>query len=210
MLVAAAVPVAIAAGALVLLGHRQSDHGTPGGHTPPSASQSHQRRSGGASGSPAASVKALPCTESIGTQPPERDMRIVLGVVALPASPGLPRALQTARSGARDPAARLFAKWGLTIRPGARLRLIVPTQLRSRLSISWGNAGEGHRGTTIVVNRCPGPAGAKWLSYAGGYFVRDPICATLIVAADRQRRRIQIGIGTPCPGQRPPPQPTEK
>jgi hypothetical protein len=153
-------------------------------------------------------VRVLPCQELIGTGPPVSGMHVVLGVVALPASPWTRRALQTARSGLRDPRARLFAKQGLVIRAGARFRLIVAGRLRDRLSIGWGNAGEGHRGTTIAVKACSGPRGAKWLAYAGGYFVRDPMCAPLIVAANGQQQRVQIGIGKACEGQRPPPQPT--
>jgi hypothetical protein len=156
-----------------------------------------------------AGVRGLPCRESVGTEPPERGMRSVLGVVALPASPPTRRALQTAKSDLHDPGARLFAKSGLVIRPGARLRLIVPDRLRNALSIGWGNANEDHRGTTIVVNGCPGPSGAKWLAYAGGYYVRHPICAPLIVAAHGQRRQVQIGVGKACPGQRRPPEPTQ-
>jgi hypothetical protein len=155
-----------------------------------------------------ASVRVLPCQEFIGTGPPVSGMHVVLGIVALPASPWTRRALQTARSGLRDPRARLFAKEGLVIRAGARFRLIVAPRMRDRLSISWGNAGEGHRGSTIAVDGCSGPRGAKWLAYAGGYFVRDPMCAPLIVAANRQRQRVQIGIGKACEGQRPPFKPT--
>jgi hypothetical protein len=156
----------------------------------------------------ASGVRLLPCGEFIGTQPPGRGTQVVLGVVALPASPGLGRALQTARSGLHDPRARLFAKWGLVIRPRAHFRLIVPGRLRNQLSIGWGNANEGHVGTTVVVNRCTGAQGAKWLAYAGGYYVRKPICATLIVATGRHERQVRIGVGKACPGQGPPPMPT--
>ena len=135
-------------------------------------------------------------------------MRTVLGVVALPASPQMRRALQTARVGARDSATHMFAKWGLVIRPGARFRLIVPRRLRDRLSLIWGNANEGHRGTTIVVNGCRGPRDAKWLAYAGGYYVRRPMCAPLVIAAHGRRQRVLIGVGKACPGQGPPPQPS--
>jgi hypothetical protein len=157
----------------------------------------------------ASGVRYLPCREFIGTQAPERGMRVILAVVALPASPQIQRALQTGWSGLHDPAARLFAKWGLVIRPRARFRLTIPDQLRHKLSIGWGNAGEGHRGTTIVVDGCAGPRGAKWLDYAGGYYVRHPICAPLIVAAHGQRQRVWIGVGTACRGQRSPPEPTQ-
>ena len=178
-----------------------------GGPPVPSATSGHT--SGHPGGIPASGVRGLPCREFIATQPPANNMRVVLGVVALPTSPHLPLALQTARSNLHDRAARLFAKSGLVIRAGARLRLIVPDGLRSRFSIGWGNAGEGHRGTTIVVDACTGPPGAQWLVYAGGYYVQDPFCASLIVAAHRQRRRVRIGVGNACPGQRPPPQPTQ-
>lgn len=165
--------------------------------------------SGHPGGNPASGVRDLPCREFIATQPPAHNMRVILGVVALPTSPPLRRALQTARSDLHDPAARLFAKWGLDVRAGARLRLIVPNRLRTRFSIGWGNAGEGHRGSTIVVDACSGPPGAKWLVYAGGFYVRDTFCAPVTVAAHQQRRRVPIGVGKACPGQRPPPQPTQ-
>lgn len=156
-----------------------------------------------------AAVRPLPCRESIGSDPAGRDMTVVLGVVGLPASPRLRLALQTARTGSRDPATRLFAKWGLVVRAGARFVLIVPARLRGRLSIGWGNAREGHVGQTIRVPGCLGGRGQRWLDFAGGYWVRSPICAPLIVEARGLRRRVWVGIGTACPGQRPPPQPTQ-
>jgi hypothetical protein len=180
--------------------------GTGGGSSP---SATGGQTSGHSRDIPAAGVRDLPCGEFIDTQPPERDMRVILGVVALPTSPHLGRALQTERSDLGDPAARLFAKSGLDIRAGARFRLIVPDWLRGRFSIGWGNAGEGHVGTTIVVDACRASRGAKWLGYAGGYYVRDPFCAPLIVAAHRRRRQVRIGVGKACPGQRPPPEPTQ-
>jgi hypothetical protein len=158
--------------------------------------------------SQAGSVRTLPCQEVIGTGPPVSGMHVVLGVVALPASPWMRRALQTARSGLPDPRVRLFAKEGLVIRAGARFRLIVARRLQDRLSIGWGNAGEGHRGSTIAVDACSGPRGARWLAYAGGYFIRDPMCAPLIVAANGQQQQVQIGIGKACAGQQPPVEPT--
>jgi hypothetical protein len=136
-------------------------------------------------------------------------MSVVLGVVGLPASPRLRRALQTALTGSRDPEARLFAKWGLVVRAGARFELIVPRRLRDQLSIGWGNAGEGHVGLAISVPGCRGSHGEKWLDFAGGYWVHATICAPLIVASHGRRRRVWIGIGKACPGQLPPPQPTQ-
>jgi hypothetical protein len=175
-------------------------------HSVPSNTQ-HPRTPAHPSPSPITEkgVRMLPCRESIGTQAPPRDMRVVLGVVALPASPGLRRALQTSRTG---PGRRLFAKWGLWIRTGARFQLIVPHALRGQLSIGWGNAGEGHVGSTVMVAGCQAPH-HQWINFAGGYWTTRPICAALIVAAGGQRRRVRIGIGKGCPGQLPPPQPSQ-
>jgi hypothetical protein len=155
------------------------------------------------------SPRYLACGQYIGTGPPARGMRVVLGVVALPATPSTRRALQTSRSTLRDPAARLFAKQGLVIRTTTRFRLIVPAGFLDRLSIAWGSSSDSPRASIFAVNGCAGPAGVSWLAYAGGYYVRDPMCAPLIVAADGRRRRVQIGIGKPCPGERPPPNPTQ-
>ncbi len=156
-----------------------------------------------------ASIRVLPCREAIGNEAPERGMTVALGVVGLPARPRTRRALQTAFTGSHDPAARLFAKWGLVIRAGTDFQLVVPRQLRGRASIGWGNADEGHVGDTIVVHGCRGRQRGEWLDFAGGYWVRSPICLPLTVAADGRRRQLSIGIGKGCPGQLPPPQPTQ-
>lgn len=153
-----------------------------------------------------AAIRLLPCRETAGANAPWQGTSVVLGVVGLPASPHMRRALQTTLTGSRNRAARLFAKEGLVVRAGARFELIVPTRLRDRLSIGWGNAGEGHVGSTISVPGCPG---GKWLDFAGGYWVHSTMCAPLIVESDGLRRRVWIGIGKACPGQRPPPQPTQ-
>jgi hypothetical protein len=153
--------------------------------------------------------RLLPCREAAGADAPWQGMSVVLGVVALPATSHMRRALQTTLTGSRDQAARLFAKEGLVVRAGARVELIVPTRLRGRLLIGWGNAGEGHVGSTISVPVCRDGHGEKWLDFAGGYWVHRTICAPLIVVARGLRRQVWIGIGAACPGQLPPPQPTQ-
>jgi hypothetical protein len=148
------------------------------------------------------SPRYLACGQYIGTGPPPRGMRVVLGVVALPATPSARRALQASPSTLRDPAARLFAKQGLVIRAATRFRLIVPDRFRDRLSIAWGSSSDSRRASTFAVNGCAGPAGVRWLAYAGGYYVRDPMCAPLIVETGGRRQQVQIGIGKPCSGER--------
>jgi hypothetical protein len=194
-IVVAVVVVAVLAGAG---GRHHSVRGNSGSPKPPTDPTQPALSGNG--------TRTLPCDESIGNQSPPRDMRVVLGVVALPASPGLRQALQTSRTGASS---RLFAKTGLSVRAGARFQLIVPIGLRSRLSIGWGNAGEGHVGSIITVAGCRA-AHHQWIDFAGGYWVTRPMCAALIVAAEGRRRRVQIGIGKACPGQLPPPQPSQR
>ena len=158
---------------------------------------------------PAGSGRTLPCHEAIGNQSPPQAMRVVLGVVALPASPGLRHALQTSRIGAPGSGLRLFAKWGLSVRSDTRFELIVPAALRGQLSIGWGNAGEGHFGSIVIDPGCRAPH-HRWINFAGGYWTTRPRCATLIVAANGERRHVRIGVGKACSGQLPPPQPTQR
>lgn len=151
------------------------------------------------SAAPAAEA-ALNCGSLIGSSARVGSMQIVLGVVALPVSPRYP-ALVTSRSGDGNGPLRLFAKTGLLIKPGTTFQLIVPARFTSRLSIGWGAPGTpSHR---LLVGNCPGTGGG-WLAYAGGYWIDHPACVPLIVRAGGRQQQVRIGVGTACPGQRPP------
>jgi hypothetical protein len=154
----------------------------------------------------AAPSVTLPCSDAIASElQPSADNAVILGVVALPTSQTRPSALQTGLSGAPDPSARLFAKEGLEIRAGAAFELIVPDQVANRFSIGWGSPGRRTR--RLIVPGCHGHQ--PWLAYAGGYWARQVGCLPLLVRAGAQEQRVLIGVGTPCSGQRPPPQPTQ-
>jgi hypothetical protein len=130
-------------------------------------------------------------------------LQVVLGVVALPISPGYP-ALQTSLSGDGHGALRLFAKTGLFFRPGATFELIVPAGFTSRLSIGWGTPS--HR---VVVRNCANPGGGGWLALVGGYWIDYPACVPIIVRAGGKQQQVHIGVGKACPGQRPPQGPSQ-
>lgn len=151
----------------------------------------------------------LVCAQDVGTsRRPDPSLQVVLGVAGLPTA-ARAAALQTARTGERDRRIRLFAKTGLLVRAGAAFQLVVPPELTNRLSIAWGNAHPPHG--RLVVSGCGrhGRAGARWLAYAGGYFVPRPECVSLLVVTAHRRQRVRIGLGTPCPGQRPVQGPTQ-
>ena len=152
----------------------------------------------------------LVCNQNIDIRSPgSTGLHTVLGVVALPTAPGY-EALQTSRTGMHG-RLRLFAKTGLVIKPRTRFELRVPAALTSRMAISWGNAGGTPPRSRFVVDNCGrGTAtGSRWLVYAGGYYVSHPACVPLEVVADGRRARVRIGLGTACPGQRPPLGPTQ-
>ena len=73
---------------------------------------------------------ALACGDHIDNNAQAAPLQVVLGVVALPVSPGYP-ALGTSLSGDGNGPLRLFAKTGLVIRPGTRFELIVPARFTS-------------------------------------------------------------------------------
>ena len=52
-------------------------------------------------------------------------------------------------------------------------------------------------------------AGGGWLAYAGGYWIDHPACVSIIVRAGARQQQVDIGVGTACPGQRPPAEPSQ-
>jgi hypothetical protein len=201
LITAAAIAMLLAA---CTSGTGQSSNGKTGpaatsGHTP--------ARTNGLSTSSAtpAAESMLDCGGFIDNNARAAPLPVVLGVVALPASPGYP-ALGTSLSGDGNGPLRLFAKTGLVIRPGTTFELIVPAPFTSRLSIGWGSPDmPSHR---VLVDNCA-DTGGGWLAYAGGYWIDHPACVPIIVRAGGKQQLVHIGVGTACPGQRPPQGPSQ-
>jgi hypothetical protein len=133
------------------------------------------------------------------------DMTVLFDSVALPTSDSYRAALQTSEQGqfAHDRAGRLFAKQGLYFKPGHAFEVIVPDEFRDRMSIGWAT-----RSWRVTVGDCVGVP-TEWMALVGGYWVADPLCAELIVRSVDGEQRVKIGLGAPCPGQDPPPQPSD-
>ncbi len=171
------------------------------------------RIAGGATTTPAPSPApgvlnsaVLACKDYINTAAPPPGMRIVGGVVALPVSPQM-AALQTVRTGSTHHAVRLYAKEGLWIKTGEPFTLSVPRRLGGVASIGWGPSVTP--AVTLNVPSCH-TGRAQWMSYPGGYFVRHTLCLPLVVRAHGKRESVPIGVGVGCPGQKPPPAPTQR
>lgn len=104
--------------------------------------------------------------------------------------------LQVGDSGEADPAARLFAKWGLVVRAGAAVDLQVGPGWEDRARIGWGSPAA--LATAVHVPACPGPSSGQWLHFAGGTWVAQPACVPLIIRSQGQEAQVRLGVGVPC------------
>jgi hypothetical protein len=150
----------------------------------------------------------LDCRHPIGAfDAPQGGYQVFGDAVALVTSSTSDVALQTTATGASDPSERLFAKNGLLVRTSTRSELIVPTPWRGRLSFRWGNAGRREATEHLVVGPCDGDE--AWIAFPGGYLVPDAACVDFIVRTDDVDHEVTVGVGAPCAGQRPPPEPSD-
>jgi hypothetical protein len=154
-------------------------------------------------------TSTLDCTDALGGSPPPPS-EIVGERVALLTTRTQPRAMQTAKlDDPVTPGYRYFAKTGLLMRHGTgTAEIIVPRSERGRVALSWGNTGhDGIAERMFRVGPCVG--GSSWTAFPGGYYVTTPHCVSLIVRAGDDERRVRVGVGAPCPGQRPAPEPSD-
>lgn len=140
----------------------------------------------------------LSCATAIGTEVeiPD-DYASILDVVALPTAESAPRALQVGQP--ERPGLNYFAKTGLVIRSGKALTLRVEHPPEDAL-IGWG---VGDPGSALSTEGCDG--GDGWIAFAGGLWVREPMCVELTVTADGKEESARVGAGAACGGQQPPP-----
>jgi hypothetical protein len=129
---------------------------------------------------------------------------LVLGVVAVPGSENSPNALQVTEEDEDN--GWQGTKSGLIIPNGGEgFTLSIPQEVRDRLFI-WG-WGTGVFKYEIEIPGCERTESYidDWLIFGGGFSIRDPECVPLIVSDGSSEERIMVGVGSPCPGQGPPP-----
>lgn len=136
----------------------------------------------------------LPCTPSVDAMPElPADYRLVGEDVAVPDD----TVLSAEESGEADPAARLFAKWGLVVRAGAVVDLRVAPGWEDDARIGWGAAGTP--AATATVHACaPTDGHAQWMAFVGGTWVARAACVPLIVRSNGREGRVDLGIGVAC------------
>jgi hypothetical protein len=74
--------------------------------------------------------------------------------------------------------------------------------------MSW-IAGSGPVSVVHVPACSPVADPPLLLAFPGGFYALHPICATVVVREFDEVSSVQLGIGTPCPGQSPIEGPTE-
>ncbi|MEV6845214.1 hypothetical protein [Actinoplanes sp. NPDC051411] len=139
---------------------------------------------------PSAPVTTPSCTPPAGAVDalPE-GYRVVAGVVAVPAD----RILPVATSGQRDPAAELFAKWGLLVRAGETAEVSVES---GPALIGWGSSVVPASSVRITACR---EGSQAWTAFAGGTWVTEPACVPLVIRAGDVAEEARMPIGVPCP-----------
>jgi hypothetical protein len=152
-------------------------------------------------------LATLNCRDPIGsaTKPPH-SVRTIGGAVALQTSTSTRRALQTARtSDVASAAYHYFTKSPVYVRTNGKSSTItVPRRQWGSIAMSWGNTdSDGVATQSFEMGPCPGST--KWIVFPGGYYVTRPGCFALVVRVAEKATRVMIGLGAPCPGQRPPP-----
>ena len=90
---------------------------------------------------------------------------------------------------------RRWLKQGLAIRAGSDVTLTVPNVWRGRLAFGWGNPALPSE--QVTVEGCT-YGRAKWLVYAGGYWVDKFACVPVIVESVGLRKTVHIPLGKAC------------
>ncbi|MFI7431618.1 hypothetical protein ACIBPB_32035 [Micromonospora sp. NPDC049836] len=141
-----------------------------------------------------------PCTAPVDVLPePPAGYRLVGEDVAVPDR----AVLQAQESGEADPAARLFAKWGLVVRGGAVIDLRVAPGWEDRARVGWGSATVP--AVTAHIRACA-PVGAepRWLAFVGGTWVARAACLPLTIRSRGQAVQVRLGVGISCESTDPP------
>lgn len=143
-----------------------------------------------------APLKIVGCDSIIAASTrPWPDRRVLFGRVVLPRE----NQLLQGHAASENRPLPYFAKQGVQVRAGrTTISLIVPRRWRTRLAVGWGENGGPQQASQVRLAGCNLEVGRQWLSYPGGYFLRRPACAPLLVRVGTRSARIRLSLGRPC------------
>jgi len=147
---------------------------------------------GEAIASPPSAVSTVRCDQVI-DQPvsPSSRYRLLFGVVAVPPS----RVRSITRVQGESGPFPYWAKAGVVVRAkSSPVALSVPVAWRSRVAITWGNAGVV---PALHILGCP-VAPTQWNAYAGGFRLNAPACVPLTVRVGARSTVVRFGVGVAC------------
>lgn len=118
-----------------------------------------------------------------------------LGVVAFQSA----RVNQLGRRGTDDdPDSPLrFAKIALLLQNGSAVLIHIDPLFEDRAALSWGGELSSSPGPAVRVGPCGSPDGA-WTVFAGGIWVLEPGCISLVVNDADQTAAVDLPVGAPC------------
>lgn len=145
-----------------------------------------------------APLPTVGCDQIIGAvhSPTADGYRRVLGYVSAP-----PALIQRAIRVTGVAGWTYWMKAGMGVSSG-RVPVIVsvPRTWRTRVAITWGNAGPGTVGVVSALRfaACPSSP-VTWHGYAGGFYLRSPAaCVPLTFTVGNRSSTVRFGIGRHC------------
>ncbi len=92
-----------------------------------------------------------------------------------------------------------FQKVWIALRTGAKMNITVPLAMQDKMRIGWSN--DGYRlANELKVPGCESdPAGAQWVAYPGGFWLREAGCVPLTITTDTVTKTVHVPLGKSCP-----------
>ncbi|MET3923427.1 hypothetical protein ABIB26_004393 [Arthrobacter sp. UYEF20] len=92
-----------------------------------------------------------------------------------------------------------FVKVWIALKTGTKMEILVPPDMQDKMRIGWSN--DGYRlANELKVSGCESnPAGAQWVAYPGGFWLKEAGCVPLTITTDTTTETIHVPIGKSCP-----------
>ncbi len=91
-----------------------------------------------------------------------------------------------------------FQKVWIALKTETGMTINVPPAMQDSMRIGWSN--DGYRlATELKVPGCESnPAGAQWVAYPGGFWLKEASCVPLTITTSTATQTIHVPIGKSC------------